>query len=111
MKSWFSNSDLSTPYNKRDLHLYIRIGILPVFLCAVAVPDRKLRAAVQAAEAHDAFFLDPDRAPALHLNCLHGAFLCAQPAPDAVHNGMYLLPRGLCQAGRDIFAVSCGREI
>ncbi len=106
-----SNSDLSTPYNKRDLHLYIGIRILPVFLGVFAVLDREFRAPVKAPETHDAFFLDPDRAPALHLNCLHGAFLCAQPAPDAVHNGMYLLPRGLCQAGRDIFAVSCGREI
>ena len=49
----------------------------------VAVLDGKLRAAVQAAEAHDASLLDPSRLFLPHFDRLHGAFSGAQPAADA----------------------------
>lgn len=43
----------------------------------------KLGAAVQTAEAHHAFVLDPDGLACLHFDGLHRAFLCAQSAAYA----------------------------
>ena len=49
----------------------------------LAVLNRKLRAAVKTAKAHNAPVLNPNRVLIPHLNRLHGAFLCTQSAADA----------------------------
>ena len=66
-----------------DLHLHMRIGILPVFFCLpITILYCKLRTAVQAAEAHHALILHPDRFFVLHLYRLNRAFLRTQSAAD-----------------------------
>ena len=54
-----------------------------MLLGVLAVLNGKLRAAVQASEAHYALVLDPNRLSIPHLDCLNGAFLCARSAADA----------------------------
>ena len=72
-------------------YLHIGVGVLPVLLRPSAVLDGEFRAAVQAAEAHDALIAHPDGPPVPHLDGLHGAFPGAQPAADAAVLHMEML--------------------
>ena len=51
--------------------------------CPSAILDCKAGAAVQAAQAHDALILDPDRLFIPHFNGLHRALLDAESAANA----------------------------
>lgn len=53
------------------------VGVLAVGLGAAAILDGEPGAAVQAAQAHDALILDPDRLFIPHFNGLHRALLDA----------------------------------
>lgn len=59
------------------------MGVLPVPPGVSAVLDGELRTAVQAAQAHGAFLLAPDRPPLPHLDGLHGAVRRTSAAADA----------------------------
>lgn len=57
--------------------------VLAVLASPVVVLDGELRAAVQAAQAHDAALLHPDGPPVPHLDGLVGALPRAEPAANA----------------------------
>ena len=59
------------------------MGVLPVPPGVSAVLDGELRTAVQAAQAHGALLLDPDRPPLPHLDGLYGAVRRTSAAADA----------------------------
>ena len=59
------------------------MNILPMLFRATVVLDRKFRAAMQAAETHDALVFDPDRLFISDLNGGNGTIPCAQSAADA----------------------------
>ena len=59
------------------------MNILPMLFRATVVLDRKFRAAMQAAETHDALVFDPDRLFISDLNGGNGTIPCAKSAADA----------------------------
>ena len=59
------------------------MNILSVFLCIFASLNRKLRTAVQTAEAHGAFFFDPYGLTVFDFDCIFGAVFCTYTAAGA----------------------------
>ena len=58
----------------RNLYFDIRICVLPMLFCIVAILNGKLGATVQTAQTHDTRVLDPDRLFSPHFNRLYRAF-------------------------------------
>ena len=61
----------------------LKMSVLPVPFCAIAVLNCKIGAMMQAAEAHYALVFDPNRSFISDFYGRNGTIPCAQPAADA----------------------------
>ncbi len=61
----------------------LKMSVLPVPFCAIAVLNCKIGAMMQAAEAHYALVFDPNRSFISDFYGRNGTISCAQPAADA----------------------------